>query len=300
MATQRQTVTSPDGTRIAYERLGHGPPLIVVGGATCDRARMREVSERLARDRAVINYDRRGRGESGDTQPYAVDREVEDIAVLIDAAGGTASLYGHSSGAGLALHAGARGLPIDALALHEPPYSPHREEDRREARFYGEQLRDLLAQGRRGDAVALFFTVVGMPEEMIAEMRRGPGWAALEDLAPTLAYDSEVMGDVATGGAVPVELAERVTAPTLVIAGGAGPDWMIDVGRQVADTVADGELRVLDGQEHVVPPDILAPVVEDFLARARGWLSRPASAWGSPPSSGRVARRSSRAPSARG
>jgi pimeloyl-ACP methyl ester carboxylesterase len=265
---QTRTVTSADGTRIAFERLGDGPPLIVVGGATCDRARMREVSEAFARDRSVINYDRRGRGDSGDTQPYAVEREVEDIAALIEAAGGTASLYGHSSGAGLALHAAAHGLPVDALVLHEPPYSADRDEDRREARRYGEQLRALLAEGRSGDAVEFFFTIVGMPVEVIGEMRRGPGWVELEALAPTLAYDSEVMGDVATGGAVPVELAGRVRAPTLVIAGGAGPDWMIEVGRQVADAVTDGELRVLEGQEHVVPPDVLAPVVEEFLTRA--------------------------------
>jgi pimeloyl-ACP methyl ester carboxylesterase len=268
MAIQQkhQAVASADGTRIAYERLGHGPPLVVIGGATCDRARMRDVSERLARDRAVINYDRRGRGDSGDTRPYSVEREVEDVAVLIDTAGGAASLYGHSSGAALALHAAAAGLPVDALILHEPPYSPDREEDRREARRYGEQLRALLADGRRGDAVELFFTTVGMPAEMIGEMRRGPGWGALEALAPTLAYDSEVMGDVATGGAIPFDLARRVSAPTLVIAGGAGPDWMTDVGRQVAEALQDGELRVLDGQEHVVPPDVLAPVVEEFLA----------------------------------
>jgi pimeloyl-ACP methyl ester carboxylesterase len=268
MATQQYVVTSADGTRIAFERLGDGAPLIVIGGATCDRARMRDVSERFARDRAVINYDRRGRGGSGDTQPYSVEREVEDIAALIEEAGGDASLYGHSSGAGLALHAAAHGLPIDGLVLHEPPYSPDRDEDRREARRYGEQLRALLAEGRRGDAVELFFTAVGMPTEMIGEMRRGPGWAALEALAPTLAYDSEVMGDVATGGAVPDELAGRVTAPTLVIAGGAGPEWMIEVGRDVANAVKDGELRVLEDQEHVVPPDVLAPVVEEFLARA--------------------------------
>jgi Alpha/beta hydrolase family len=265
---QVRALSSADGTRIAYERFGDGPPLIVVGGATCDRARMRDVSERFGRDRGVINYDRRGRGGSGDTQPYSVEREVEDIAALIDAAGGTASLYGHSSGAGLALHAGAAGLPIDALVLHEPPYSPDREEDRREARRYGEQLRTLLAEGHRGDAVELFFTIVGMPADMIGEMRRGPGWNALAALAPTLAYDSEVMGDVATGGAVPFDLAARVTAPTLVVAGGAGPDWMIDVGRQLAAAVEEGELRVLDGQEHVVPPDVLAPVVEEFLAGA--------------------------------
>src|SRR5918997_4976259 len=252
-----------------------------------DTARTRGVSEAFARDRAVINYDRRGRGDSGDTQPYAVQREIEDIAALLEEAGGAASLYGHSSGAGLALHAAARGLPIEALVMHEPPYSPDRDEDRREARLYGEQLRALLAEGRRGEAVELFFSIVGMPTEMIGEMRRGPGWADLEALAPTLAYDSEVMGDVATGGAVPTELAARVTAPTLVIVGGAGPEWMVDVAWQVADAMKNAELRVLEGHEHVVPPDVLAPVVEEFLAGVgpRGRTSRRGNGSGFRPTS---------------
>jgi len=257
---------SADGTPIAFERLGHGPPLIVVGGATCDRAKMRAVSEAFAADFAVINYDRRGRGDSGDTPPYAVEREVEDLAALIDEAGGSASLYGHSSGAALALHAAARALPIDRLILHEPPYSPDTGEARHEARRYGEQLKAMLSEGRHGDAVELFFTLVGMPPEMVAEMRGGdPAWAGLEALAPTLAYDSEVMGDVSRGGTVPADLAGRVTAPTLVLVGGAGPDWMVDIGRQVAEAVPNGERRVLEGQEHVVAPEILAPVVKEFL-----------------------------------
>jgi pimeloyl-ACP methyl ester carboxylesterase len=272
MATSQASsthVTSADGTRIAFERLGDGPPLIVIGGATCDRVKMRSIAERLAQDFSVINYDRRGRGDSGDTKPYAVEREVEDLAALIDYAGGRASLYGHSSGAGLALHAGAHGLPIDRLILHEPPYSPDREEERREAREYAKQLQAILSEGRHGDAVELFFTVVGMPPEMVAEMRRNdPGWPTLEALAPTLAYDSEVMGDLSRGGSLPTDLAGRVAAQTLVIVGGASPDWMIETARRVADAVQQGNLEVLDGQEHVVPPDILAPVVKEFLASA--------------------------------
>jgi pimeloyl-ACP methyl ester carboxylesterase len=272
MATSQASsthVTSADGTRIAFERLGDGPPLIVIGGATCDRVKMRSIAERLAQDFSVINYDRRGRGDSGDTKPYAVEREVEDLAALIDYAGGRASLYGHSSGAGLALHAGAHGLPIDRLILHEPPYSPDREEERREAREYAKQLQAILSEGRHGDAVELFFTVVGMPPEMVAEMRRNdPGWPTLEALAPTLAYDSEVMGDLSRGGSLPADLAGRVAAQTLVIVGGASPDWMIETGRRVADAVQQGNVEVLDGQEHVVPPDILAPVVKEFLASA--------------------------------
>ena len=123
----------------------------------------RPLAEELANDFTVINYDRRGRGDSGDTAPYAVEREIEDIGALIAEAGGTASVYGHSSGAGLALHAAAHGLPIARLVLHEPPYAPDGEEERRTSREYGEKLKAILAEGRRGDAVALFMTTVGMP-----------------------------------------------------------------------------------------------------------------------------------------
>ena len=259
-------VMSADGTLIAFEQMGAGPPLVLVAGASCDAARMRPTAEHLARDFAVINYDRRGRGESGDTLPYAIEREIEDLAALISRAGGRASVYGHSSGAALALHAAAQGLPIDRLILHEPPYSPDIEEHRREAREYGQKLEAMLAEGRRGDALELFFTLVGVPPDMIGEMRRGPGWPALEALAHTLAYDSAVMGDVSRGGAVPTDVAARVTVPTLVLVGGASPDWMIEIGREVADAVQNGEHRVLDGQEHVVPPEVLAPVLKEFLA----------------------------------
>jgi pimeloyl-ACP methyl ester carboxylesterase len=273
MATQlnHSTVRSADGTRIAFERLGDGPPLVVIGGATCDRAKMRPVTEAFAGAHSVINYDRRGRGDSGDTPPYAVEREVEDLAALIDQVGGAAAVYGHSSGAGLALHAAAHGLAVDGLILHEPPYSPDREPDRTEARRYGEQLKAILADGRHGDAVEFFFTLVGMPEELVREMRASdPAWPTLEALAPTLAYDSEVMGDVSRGGTIPTELAGRVTAPTLVLVGDAGPEFMIEVGRDLAGAVQRGQLRVLEGHGHVVPPEVLAPVVDEFLGRARG------------------------------
>lgn len=153
------------GTTIAYERYGQGPPVIVVGGAACDRAVTRPLAERLASHFTVFNYDRRGRGDSGDTPPYAVEREIEDLAALIAVAGGTASVYGHSSGAGLALQAAAHGLPIAMLVLHEPPYVPDGEEERRISREYAEKPNVILAEGRRDDAVELFMTTVGTPKE---------------------------------------------------------------------------------------------------------------------------------------
>src|SRR5215203_2345097 len=148
-------VTSSDGTSIAFDRLGDGPPVVVVCGAMCDRALMRPAAEELAKYFTVFNYDRRGRGDSDDTAPYAVEREIEDIGVLLVEAGGTASVYGHSSGAGLVLHAAAHGLPIAKVALHDPPYAPNGEEERQSAREYGENLKAMLSEDRRGDAVEL-------------------------------------------------------------------------------------------------------------------------------------------------
>ena len=188
-------VTSRDGTTIAFDRLGDGPPVILVCGAMCDRALMRPTAEELARHFTVFNYDRRGRGDSGDTEPYAVEREIEDISALIVEAGGTASVYGHSSGAGLVLHAAAHGLPIAKIVLHDPPYAPDGDEEaRRISREYGENLKAMLSEDRRDDAVELFVTMVGMPQEMVEGMRHTPRWAGLEAMAPTLAYDSEVIG----------------------------------------------------------------------------------------------------------
>ncbi|MBA3635344.1 MAG: alpha/beta hydrolase [Rubrobacteraceae bacterium] len=260
-----ETTRSRDGTTIAFDRSGDGPPVIVVGGATCDRAMTRPLAEELAKHFTVINYDRRGRGDSGDIAPYAVEREVEDIVALIAEAGGTASVYGHSSGAGLALHAAAHGLPITRLVLHEPPYVSDVEEERRISQEYGENLEVILAEGRRGDAVELFFTTVGMPREMVDQMRHAPMWAGLETVAPTLAYDSEVMGDISRGGTIPTDLLGAVTVPALVLCGGASPGWMVDIGRQVADGMPKGRHGVLEGQEHVVPPETLVPVLVEFF-----------------------------------
>lgn len=256
-----ETTRSRDGTTIAFDRSGDGPPVIVVGGATCDRAMTRPLAEGLAKHFTVINYDRRG--DSDDKAPHAVEREVEDIVALI--AGGTASVYGHSSGASLALYAAAHGLPITRLVLHEPPYVPDVEEERRISQEYGEKLEVILAEGRRGDAVELFFTTVGMPRVMVDQMRHVPMWAGLEAMAPTLAYDSEVIGDISRSGTIPIDLHGAVTVPALVLCGGASPDWMVDIGRQVADGMPKGRHGVLEGQEHVVPPEILVPVLVEFF-----------------------------------
>lgn len=158
-------VASADGTRIAYDRFGQGPPVVVVGGMLCDRQTMQDLAEQLARHFTVVNYDRRGRGDSDDTAPYTVRREVEDIRALIAEAGGTASVYGHSSGAGLALNAAATGSPVTRLVLHEPPYGPNDQESKRSARELAENVRAAIAEDRRADAIKLFLTAAGTPPE---------------------------------------------------------------------------------------------------------------------------------------
>ena len=195
-------VTSTDGTRIAYDRLGDGPPVVVVSGIFCDRRTTQGLAERRAEHHTVYNYDRRGRGDSGHTPPYAVEREVEDIAALIAEAGGTASVYGHSSGAGLALHAAASELPITRLVLHEPPYGADDEDSKRSARDLAEDVRVALEEDRRADAIALFFESAGMPPEMIEPMSVDPG---MQSIAPTMVHDFEIMGDATAGGTIPEE-----------------------------------------------------------------------------------------------
>lgn len=204
------TVVSPDGTPLAYERIGEGPPVILVGGAFCTRDTHRELAGLLAPGFTVFNYDRRGRGGSGDTFPYAVDREIEDVAALIDAAGGTALLYGLSSGGALALRAAASGLPVTAVAVYEPPYALEAGGRAGNAR-YGERLAALLATERRSEAVELFLSTIGLPAPVIEEFRHAPTWPAMEALAHTLAYEHAVLGDAR----LPVERLASITVPVL-------------------------------------------------------------------------------------
>jgi pimeloyl-ACP methyl ester carboxylesterase len=209
----------------------------------------------------VFNYDRRGRGDSGDTPPYAVEREVEDIDAVIDAAGGSAFLYGTSSGAGLALEAAANGLDITKLALWEPPFII--DESSRPPADQVERYDEMIAAGRRGDAVEFFMAkVVGLPSEFVAYARTQPFWQAQEALAHTLAYDATIMGDYS----LPTERAAAVTVPTIVIAGGASFPFMRETAQALADVIPDARHRTLEGQEHNVSPDAIAPVMVEFFA----------------------------------
>ena len=229
---------------------------------------MRPTAEAFGRHFRAVAYDRRGRFDSGDTLPYAVEREIEDLAALIDeVGGGPVHLYGHSSGAGLALRAAAAGLPVERLVLHDPPYSPDDPAAREEAREWVRRLAVLLERGQHAEAIAEFYRGAGVPEEVVDQVTASPQVVAL---APTLAYDSAVMDDLATGGAVPAALARRVSQPALVLVGSESPPFMLEVGRQLAELLPAGSLQVLAGQDHVPDPEALTPVVTRFLNQGRG------------------------------
>ena len=259
------TLSSPDGTVIAYDQQGQGPALILVDGALTvhSSGSGSELAKLLAPHFTVCGFDRRGRGESGDTLPYAVDREIDDIEALIDRAGGPAFLYGHSSGGPLAMRTAVRlGGKVRKLAMYEPPYNNDPGAQESWSRYLG-QLSEALAEGRRGDAVALFMRFVGTPAERIEGMRRAPFWPGMEAVAPTLAYDhAAIMGEP---WSVPAGLAARVPVPTLVMSGDAGLPFMPDAARVLSQAIPQGQLRMLAGQTHEVKPDVLAPVLVEFF-----------------------------------
>jgi pimeloyl-ACP methyl ester carboxylesterase len=252
---------SADGTRIAYERLGSGPALILAAGLLCDRETLHELAVALAADFTVINFDRRGRGNSGDTRPYAVGREIEDVAALVEAAGGRASLYGHSSGAGLMLLAAAAGLPVERLVLHEPPYGGDDEASRESAKGLAEQIRDALRLGQSDEAVRMFFAATGMPDEFVDMLAGDPKRRAL---AQTMTSDFEVMGEF-QGGGIPQALVKAIRVPTLVIAGSESPEFFRETAERLERLLPDGRLEMLDGHDHGAAADVVAPVVAGFL-----------------------------------
>ena len=261
-----RTVTSNDGTTIAFDQSGAGPAVLLVGGALSDRAAAAPMATLLAPHFTVINYDRRGRGDSGDTRPYAVEREVEDIAALIAAVGGSAYVFAKSSGAALALEAANRGLPITKLALYEPPFIV---DDARKPipEGYVAHLGELAASGRRGEAVEYFLVnAVEVPPEALAQMRQAPMWPAMEVMAHTLAYDGAIMeGNMAGRPFSPGQWA-AVTMPTLVMDGGDSSLWMHHAAQAVADILPNARRLTLEGQTHTVDPNLLVPVLGTFFA----------------------------------
>jgi pimeloyl-ACP methyl ester carboxylesterase len=257
-------VQSADGTTIAYDQMGNGPAVILVDGALGYRAfgYMVQLATLLAPRFTVIIYDRRGRGESTDTQPFAVEREIEDIEALINEVGGEAFLYGISSGACLALEAAIElGPKVKKLALYEAPYDS--DDVRRQAfRNYRKRLAELLAEGRQSDALGLFMMFVGMPPEHLEGARQQPMWPMWEAVAHTLPYDAAAMGE---DGSVPTEKAARLTIPTLVMDGSASFPFMYTTAVALAKAIPNSEHRTLEGQTHEVEATVLAPVLAEFF-----------------------------------
>ncbi|MBZ0292340.1 MAG: alpha/beta hydrolase [Anaerolineae bacterium] len=258
-----QIVTSKDGTTIAYDRLGQGAPIILVDGAMCHRnfGPMGGLAPLLAKHFTVFMYDRRGRGDSGDTLPYAVEREVEDIDALIQEAGGSAFVYGVSSGGALALAAAAQGLAISRLAVYEVPFVV--DDSRPDLPPNNAQaLDELVSAGHRGDAVEYFMVqMVGMPAEAAAPMRHAPMWPGMEAIAHTLVYDATVMGDFS----MPKALLESISVPTLVMNGGETTMQLKNTAKAVAATIPNAQYRVLEGQTHDAAAEVVAPALIEFF-----------------------------------
>jgi len=256
-----KTVISKDGTLIAFDQSGEGPPIILVVGAFNERSTGAPLALQLSKRFTLFNYDRRGRGASGDTVPYATLREIEDLEALITEAGGQAAVFGYSSGAILALMAAARGLPITKLALYDPPFLVDAESTRRFKELVG-QLAELIASDHRGEAVELFQTqALGMPTSVVAQLRQAPFWPALEAIAHTLVYEATLLGDMP-------QLSEQlpsITVKTLVISGGAVQARMRKSAQAVADALPTASYHTLPGQTHDIVPAVLAPVLEEFF-----------------------------------
>lgn len=267
------TVTSTDGTTIAYEHVGDGPPVILVNGALGDRKldrrfkQMCRLAELLAPRHTVINYDRRGRGESNEHGPFSVAAEIDDIAALVEAAGGRASLFGFSSGGALALRAAGAAIGVDRVAVYEVPFMVDADDTRPPA-DYGARLDELVAAGDRRGAVRHFMrNAMGMPGPAVAAMRLMPGWKDMEANAHTLPHDWAALGEHNMQGK-PLISAEwaSVTVPALVVCGGKSPSSLQKGARALAAILPDAELRVLDGMGHRLKVDRLAPVLDEFLS----------------------------------
>ena len=258
-----KTVRSRDGVTIAFDEFGAGPPVILAAGAFNDRSTTEPLARALAAaDFTVVNYDRRGRGDSGDGPEHAVEREIEDLAALVDQVGGSAAVFGYSSGANLVLKAAASGVPIAKLVLYEPAFVVD-DSRPRPAADVSARLEGLIASDRRGAAVELFQTeVIGMPPQVVAQTRDAPFRPGMEAIAHTLAYDATIVGDLT----LPAEVFAAITAPALVLDGDESPHVMRDAARAVAETLPNGRLHSLAGQGHAIDPHATASEMAAFLS----------------------------------
>jgi pimeloyl-ACP methyl ester carboxylesterase len=257
-----ETLTSPDGTTIAYQVTGTGPALVLVVGAFCDRSTTAGLTALLADAFTVYEYDRRGRGASSDTAPYAAQREVADLSAVLAATGESPFVYGHSSGAVIALETAARGTPMRGLVVYEPPYTAGDDPGGGSAELL-ERVRALVAAGDRDGAAAAFVAATGAPAEVVAMLRTGPGWPRMCAFAPTLVYDLTLLD----GGRVPVERLARIDVPTLVVAGGDSPPWAGRSAAAVVAAVPGARQSVVAGQGHGVSATAVAPLLRKAFAR---------------------------------
>ncbi|MBV9804780.1 MAG: alpha/beta hydrolase [Solirubrobacterales bacterium] len=266
------TVTSRDGTKIAYERHGTGPAVVLVNGALGDRTldkkfkMMTKLAELLSPEFTVIDYDRRGRGDSDEGGPFSVQREIEDIAALIQVAGGTASLFGFSSGGALALRAAGADIGVERVAVYEVPFVVNRD-DKGPQPDYGQRLDELVGAQDRSGAVKHFMRgAMGMPAPAVLAMKVMPAWKLMKANASTLPYDWAALGEHNMQGN-PLQAQEwaSVTMPALVIYGGKSPSTLQNGSRALADVLPSAELRVLDGMGHRLKVPVLAPVLAEFL-----------------------------------
>ncbi len=260
--------TSADGTPIAYDVTGDtGPVLLLVDGALCSRAMgpSRDLASALAEEFRVVAYDRRDRGESGPgASPYATEREVEDLAAVVDAVGGRAHVFGASSGGALALEAARAGVPLERLAVYEVPFVVDDTHPGNDPRL-PERLQGMVDEGRRGDAVKTFMRTVGAPAPVVAMMRLTPVWKKLTGVAHTLPYDLSLVIEHEQGRPLPEGYYDAVTAQTLVIAGGKSPEYMRNAQAAIAESVPNARLEVLPGQTHMIKARAVAPLLRGFL-----------------------------------
>jgi len=262
------TVTSKDGTTIAYEKVGQGPPVVVVDGLFVYRAIDQwpvELANKLAGSHTVYTYERRGRGDSGDNENYAKEREIEDLAAMIEEAGGSAYVIGVSSGGVLSLDAAAAGLPITKLAVYEPPFIVDDTHPPRPADYLSEVKR-ILAEGGKGDAVAYALTeTVFLPAEMVQEMRNEPFFAGMEAIGHTMPYDGEIMDGLMSGNPLPTDRWNTLSTKTLVLYGGASEQWVHNGASALGELLSDAEVRCLDDQTHEVAVDAIGPVLQEYF-----------------------------------
>jgi pimeloyl-ACP methyl ester carboxylesterase len=252
--------TSEDGTKNAFEKLGSGPPVVIVGGALSHRGGGKPLADKLAESFTVYTYDRRGRGDSGDTKPYAVAREIEDLAAVIEQAGGRAHVYGASSGAALALQATAQLGPtrVSKLAVFDAPYG-------QDEAVFNEQksgVERLVREGEPGEAAEYFLSAIGTPPEALEGMKSSPEWAAIQKSDFTLVYDYAVLGD----GKVPYAV-KQIPDPTLVMDGEKSLPIMGPTADRIAKLVPNAQRKTLQGQAHQAAPDVMAPLLAEFFGK---------------------------------